>query len=142
MGIDFGSARTGLAVCDSGEILASPVGQVDCVGKSLGEIARIVVNSAKEHGAEEFVLGYPRNMDGTVSESGEKVERFREKLLKISEKSVTLRDERLTTVMGGDYLSQAGVYGKKRAKVLDAAAAVVILQEFLDYRKSMGICGN
>ena len=136
LGVDFGSARTGLAVCDPGEILASPVAQLECKGKNLESIAKSIAGYAKKHGAAEIVVGYPKNMNGTESGMSATCKSFAERLERVSTLPVILRDERLTTVMSHSMLSSADVRGQKRKAVTDTAAAVVILQEYLDYRRN------
>lgn len=135
LGVDLGKARTGLAVCDPGEVLASPAQQLDCNGKGLVGIAELVAEQAKKLGAAEIVVGYPKNMDGTIGAAAVKCKDFTALLGQICGLPVTLRDERLTTVMAHSQLSAADVRGKKRKAVTDAAAAVIILQEYLDYRR-------
>jgi len=135
LGVDFGSARTGLAVCDPGEVLASPIAQLDCKGKSLASIAKIISEHAKKHGTAEIVVGLPKNMDGTESEMTVKCNAFADVLASVSGLPVILRDERLTTVMTHGMLNAANKRGRKRKAVTDAAAAVVILQEYLDFRR-------
>ena len=66
MGVDFGDARTGLAVCDKGEMLASPAGVIS--EKDFTQCQEKVAAAAKEHRAELLVVGYPKNMNGTVGE--------------------------------------------------------------------------
>ncbi|MDR1410555.1 MAG: Holliday junction resolvase RuvX [Oscillospiraceae bacterium] len=135
-GVDLGNARTGLAVCDPGEVLASPVTQLECKGKSLSSIAELIAERAKKHGVAEIVVGYPKKMDGTSGASAVKCKDFAAKLEQICGLPVVLRDERLTTVMAHSALSAADVHGKKRKAVTDAAAAVIILQEYLDFRRN------
>ncbi|MDR1805299.1 MAG: Holliday junction resolvase RuvX [Clostridium sp.] len=136
LGVDFGSARTGLAACDAGEVLAYPVGRIDCKGKSLAAIAAQISEQAKSLGAAEIVVGCPRNMDGSESEMTVKCKAFTDILRKQSELPIILRDERLTSVMAHNALSGTDVRGKKRKAVVDSAAAVIILQEYLDFRRN------
>ena len=136
MGVDFGDARTGLAICDKGEMLASPVGVIEeynfekCIEK--------VAESAIKNKAEEIVVGYPKNMNGTVGERAEKCKLFSEKLAELVEVPVKLWDERCTTVSAHNYLNQTNTRGKKRKAVVDAVAATIILESYLEYRKNMG----
>lgn len=134
LGIDLGKARTGVAVCDQGEVLASPL----CVIKEhnrerlLEEIHRL----SKEYKANEIALGLPRNMDGSEGESAQNAREFGERLREKTGLPVALVDERGTTVTAHGYLNQTDVRGKKRKAVVDSVAAVIILQNYLDYRRN------
>ncbi len=134
LGIDLGKARTGVAVCDQGEVLASPL----CVIKEhnrerlLEEILRL----SKEHKADEIALGLPRNMDGSEGESAQNAREFGRLLREKTGLPVALVDERGTTVTAHGYLNQTDVRGKKRKAVVDSVAAVIILQNYLDYRRN------
>lgn len=134
LGIDLGKARTGIAICDQGEVLASPL----CVlhehnrQRLLQEIARL----AKERYAAEFALGLPKNMDGSEGESAQNARAFGEQLRELTGLPVNLVDERGTTVAAHGYLNQVDVRGKKRKSVVDSVAAVIILQNYLDYRRN------
>ena len=136
MGVDFGDARTGLAICDKCEMLASPIGVIEeynfekCIEK--------VVESAIKNKAEEIVVGYPKNMNGTVGERAEKCKLFSEKLAEQIKVPVKLWDERCTTVSAHNYLNQTNTRGKKRKAVVDVVAATIILESYLEYRKNMG----
>lgn len=134
MSVDFGDARTGIAVCDRGELLASPV----CVisEKDFDECIRKTAEKAKELKAQEVVVGYPKNMNGTIGERAEKCQLFSEKLAEITDCPVKLWDERCTTVSAHNYLNVTNTRGKKRKAVVDAVAATIILESYLDYRKN------
>ena len=127
LAVDLGKARTGLALCDEGEILASPAGVITQYNreKLVGEVAQ----KARELGAREIVVGLPRNMDGSEGESARGAREFAAAL------QVTMRDERLTTVTAHGYLNETNTRGKKRKAVVDAVAAVVILEEYLAFRR-------
>ena len=118
------------------EMLASPIGVIEeynfekCIEK--------VVESAIKNKAEEIVVGYPKNMNGTVGERAEKCKLFSEKLAEQIEVPVKLWDERCTTVSAHNYLNQTNTRGKKRKAVVDAVAATIILESYLEYRKNMG----
>jgi putative Holliday junction resolvase len=134
MSVDFGEARTGLAVCDEGEILASPL----CVvrEKNFRRRAEAVAARAVSSGAGLIVVGHPKKMDGTKSEAAEKCERFSALVRELSGIPVALWDERVTTVLANTYLNEAEVRGRKRKAVVDAVAACIILEEYLTYRHS------
>lgn len=137
MSVDFGDARTGIAVCDKGEILASPV----CVicEKDFNECIRKTAEKSRELKAEEIVVGYPKNMNNTIGERAEKCRQFSEELSKLVECPVKLWDERCTTVSAHNYLNVTNTRGKKRKSVVDAVAATIILESYMGYRKN---CNN
>lgn len=134
MSVDFGDSRTGIAICDKTELLASPIGVIE--EKDFEKCIEKVGNAAKEHKAEEIVVGYPKNMNGTIGERAEKCELFSKKLAEIVDVPVKLWDERNTTVSAHYYLNQTNTRGKKRKAVVDAVAATIILESYLGYRKN------
>ena len=130
LGIDPGHARTGLAVSDSGGFLASSL----CVITEYNDEKLIdkIAQKAAEVKADILVVGLPRNMDGT---EGESAVRARELARRLSEKTSlphVMQDERGTTITAHAYLSSGNVYGKKRKQKVDAVAACIILQDYLD----------
>ncbi len=130
LSIDLGHARTGLAISDSGGFLASSL----CVITEYNDEKLIdkIAQKAKETKADILVVGLPRNMDGT---EGESALRAREIGSKLSEKTGlphVMQDERGTTITAHAYLSSGNVYGKKRKQKVDAVAACIILQDYLD----------
>ena len=134
LGVDFGDSRTGLAICDKSEFLASPV----CViqEKDFQTCAEKVAQQAKELKAELLVVGYPKNMNNTIGERAEKCQAFAELLHELTGLDFVLWDERCTTVSAHGYLNQTNTRGKKRKAVVDAVAAVIILDSYLGYRKN------
>lgn len=133
LAVDYGDSRTGLAVCDKSEFLASPVGVI--FEKFEPKVVEAVSDKAKELKAELLVVGHPRNMDGSYGERALKCAGFAELLKEKTGLSVTLWDERLTTVSAHRVLNEVNVRGKKRKNVVDAVAAVMILEDFLASRK-------
>ncbi len=133
MSVDYGDTRTGIAVCDKSEILASPVKVItqSYEPKLIAEIVPL----AKEKGAELIVVGLPKNMDGSEGERAQKCRCFAEKLSVESGIECVLFDERLTTVSAHRALSTTNVRGQKRKEVVDAVAAVIILEGYLKTRK-------
>lgn len=134
MAVDFGDSRTGLAVCDKGEILASPLATV--FEKNFDRCAEEVAKKAAENKAEMLVVGDPVNMNGTRGERSEKCRLFAEKLRELSGLEVQMWDERSTTVSAINIMNENNRRGKKRKEVLDQAAAAIILESFLAYRKN------
>ena len=134
LAIDLGKARTGIAVSDEGELLASPV----CVLQEYdrGRLADRVAALAEEYHVGLLVLGLPRNMDGSEGESARSARDFGDLLAEKTGLPVAFQDERGTTVTAHNYLNLTNTRGKKRKSVVDAVAAVIILQNHLDYRRN------
>jgi putative Holliday junction resolvase len=134
MAVDYGDARTGLSCCDRTETLASPLGVIHerDYDKTLAKVAA----AAREYGVGEIIVGYPKNMNNTIGPSAEKCAAFAEKLAKITLLPVKLWDERSTTVSAHNILNETDTRGKKRKEVVDAVAAVLILENYLMYRKN------
>ena len=133
MAVDLGLARTGLAISDPSETLASPLGTIP--ERKEDRLLQRVAACAAEQGAQAVVVGYPRNMDGSRGESARRAEAFAQSLEEVSGLPVTLWDERLTTVSAADYLNQTDTRGKKRKAVIDTVAATIILQDYLESRR-------
>jgi putative Holliday junction resolvase len=132
--VDFGDARTGLAICDSSELLASPVCVVQ--ERDFECCARKVAERAAEQKAEQIVVGYPKNMNNTIGERAEKCAAFAKLLETLTGLETVLWDERCTTVSAHNFLNVTNTRGKKRKAVVDAVAAVIILESYLGYRKN------
>ena len=134
LAVDYGDVRTGLAVCDKSEFLASPI----CVitERNIDRVVSLVSDKAKELKAEEIVVGLPKNMDGSEGFRAEACKEFAKKLSEISGISVVLRDERLTTVSAHRIMNMTDVRGSKRKNTVDAVAAVIILEDYIAYRKN------
>ncbi|MBE6855006.1 MAG: Holliday junction resolvase RuvX [Ruminococcus sp.] len=133
LAVDFGDARTGLACCDKTELLASPAGVIS--EKDFDLCIQKTADAAMEHRAERIVVGYPKNMNNTVGERAEKCTLFAERLEALSGIPCVLWDERCTTITAHRYLNDTNTRGKKRKAVVDAVAATIILENYLDYRK-------
>ena len=134
MAVDLGDARTGLACCDRTELLASPIGVIH--ETDFNEIIRQVAVASVEYDVKEIVVGYPKNMNGTIGERAEKCEKFANILSQLVDVPVKLWDERSTTVSATNYLNETNTRGKKRREVIDAVAATIILESYMEYRKN------
>jgi len=134
LSVDYGKVRTGIAVCDKNEIIASPVEVIKETDMNMlaGKISR----TAHERKAEMIVLGLPKNMDGTEGESAENVRRFADILSEKTGLEVVLHDERGTTVTAHRYLNMTDTRGKKRKAVVDSVAAVIILEDYMNFRRN------
>ncbi len=134
MAVDYGAARTGLAVCDRTEFLASPVGVIH--EKDYLQTVTKIVYAAKEYDVQMIVVGYPKNMDGTAGSKAEKCADLANKLKNITGLPVVLWDERQTTMQATTYLNETNVRGQKRKNIIDEVAATIILESYLQYRKN------
>ena len=134
MSVDLGKARTGLAVCDKTEFLASPYKVI--FEKSPNKLPEKVVQAAMEAKAELIVVGLPKNMDGTEGESAQNARAFAERLKELTGLPVDMQDERGTTITAHGYLNDTNTRGKKRKAVVDEVAATIILQDYLDARRN------
>lgn len=132
MGVDFGDARTGVAVSD---LLCSLVGTTTVIHsrnmeKTVAEIVRMVRGSD----IGEIVVGLPKNMDGSEGARAETCRVFAQKLQEATGLPVQLWDERRTTVEAHNILSEHNYHGKKRKDTVDAVAAALILEGYLAFR--------
>jgi putative Holliday junction resolvase len=128
LAVDHGVKRCGLALSDSAERLAVALPTLE--GADAASIAAV----AREHEAELVVVGLPLNMDGSEGPAARRSRAFADELRREA-LEVALWDERLTTAEGNARLRQAGLNRKERARREDAAAAIVILESFLEARK-------
>ena len=134
MAIDYGDARTGVAVSDPTGLLAGFTTVIQSHNPDFvaSEVARLV----KVHEAEELVMGFPRNMDGTEGPRAELYKGFAKKLEECANMPVRLWDERRTTVEAHAILSENGKKMKRHRKNVDAVAATLILEGYLTYRRT------
>ena len=134
MSVDLGKARTGIAVSDSGESFAFP--KTVITEYNTERLVNKISALANEYGAELIVVGYPKNMDGSSGSRAEECKEIAEKIGSVSGKETVLWDERCTTVSAHTALNFTDTRGKKRKEVIDAVAAVIILEDYLKYRKN------
>ncbi len=134
MSVDYGNARTGLAVCDKGELLASPVGVIK--ETYMPKVAKAIAEAAVERKAELVVVGCPVNMDGSFGDRAKACTELAELLESEYSLNVTTWDERMTTIIAHKNLNETNTRGKKRKEVVDAVAATIILEDYLRYRKN------
>jgi putative Holliday junction resolvase len=134
MAVDYGDVRTGLAVCDRTEFLASPIGTIE--ERNATVLAMKVAHMAEQYEVGEIIVGLPLNMNGSKGPRAEKCEAFANMLSELTEIPVNMWDERSTTVSAHNILNETNVRGKKRKAVVDTVAATVILEAYLEYRKN------
>lgn len=133
LGLDLGSRTLGIAVSDKSGMIASSLKIIrhdEDYDGLLDEVKKIV----DELEIDGIVLGFPKNMNGSIGPKGELSILFKEKLEDNLSIPIFLQDERLSTKSATDMLISGGVSRKKRKKVIDAVAATIILQTFLDRR--------
>ena len=136
MAIDYGDAHTGIAVSDPTGLLAGFTTVITAYRPEA--VAQRVAELAREHGAEELVLGHPVNMDGSLGPRSEKAKAMQALLEEATGLPVVLWDERRTTIDAHHILYQSGKNARQRKKVVDAVAATLILEGYLTYKKSQG----
>ena len=132
MGIDYGDARTGIAISD---LLCSIVGSTTVIhsrnaDKTLEQIKVLVT----QHDVGEIVMGLPKNMNGTEGPRAELCREFAKRVEEVTGLPVKLWDERRTTVEAHNILSAHNYHGKKRKDTVDAVAASLILEGYLGFR--------
>lgn len=134
LGVDVGAVRVGIALSDPAPMLATPLETLrrdEEGGSDLAKIADLV----SEHDVVEIVIGLPKTLAGRHGSAAEIAQAYGEALVeKVAPVPVRFHDERLTTVTASRKLSKRGVRGKKQRAVVDQAAAVEILQAYLDGR--------
>lgn len=139
LGIDVGAVRVGVALCDPDGVLATPLVTLardpkpvaDGGGSDLREIAALVA----EHDVVQIVVGLPRTLAGADGPAAVTARAFGADLAAVVDVAVEFSDERLTTVVATRQLRERGVTGRRRRAVVDQAAAVAILQGWLDSRR-------
>ena len=134
MAIDYGDAHTGIAISDPTGFLAGYTTTIDAYRAEV--VADRVWQIAQEHGVEELVLGFPKNMDGSLGPRAEKYLAMGELLKSVTGLPLTMWDERRTTIDAHQILMTGGKNAKKRKKVVDAVAASLILEGYLTFKKS------
>ena len=133
MALDYGDARTGVAISD---LMCSIVGST-CVIPSRNTEKAIadIVKLAKDNSVGQIVVGLPKNMDGTEGVRAELCREFAARISEVTGLPVTMWDERRTTVEAHNILSQHNYHGKKRKNTVDAVAASLILEGYLNSLK-------
>ncbi|MFB9661528.1 Holliday junction resolvase RuvX [Glycomyces mayteni] len=140
LGIDLGKARIGVAVCDPDGLLATPVATVrrdlKTAGENIPADIQEIAETAREYDVVEIVVGLPVTLSGeegpAAAHTRAWVEQFADH---VSPTPVTLTDERMTTAVATRRLNEGGVRGKRKRSIVDQAAAVEILQTWLDRRR-------
>jgi putative Holliday junction resolvase len=137
LGLDVGDRRIGVALSDESATLATGLDTIRRVGprKDLKAVAALV----REHGVGEVVVGLPRKLDGTIGVQARKTLDFMDSLRPVVGVPVVAWDERLTSALADQALLEADLSRRDRRAVVDKVSAILILQNYLDYRKVTGV---
>ncbi len=134
LSVDLGKSRTGTAVCDNSEIIASPLEVIKEHNKE--KLIVKITELCVQREVQLIVLGLPKNMDGTEGESAINAREFGKMLAEHSKLPVEFVDERGTTITAHNFLNTTNTRGKNRKQVVDAVAATIILEDFLRFRRN------
>ena len=135
LGVDFGEARTGVAVSDESRFLASGIGYIKVGG--LDKTAEKIAEIAEEQKAVAVVVGCPVNMNGSEGPRAERCREFGRRVSEITGLPVVMMDERMTTMAASRFLNETNTRGAKRKSVIDTLSAQIILQNCLDRLKNI-----
>jgi putative pre-16S rRNA nuclease len=133
LGLDLGQSRIGVAISDPDRRMAVPLGTVRT---GAPQDVKAIAAMVEQHGVNALVVGKPLSLSGRKGEAADHAEKFAQALRDLLGLPVFLEDERLTTVQAHRRLSEAGVPGRERRRVVDQTAATLILQAYLDRIRS------
>ena len=135
LGLDIGDVRIGVAVCDSLEIAAFPVGLVRRIGSLKRDVAAVAA-LATEQEAEGIVVGLPLSLDGSIGPQAQKTQGFARALANSLPVPIVFWDESLSSVDAEDLLIAQGMSRAKRREKIDQTAAALILESYLQHRRA------
>ncbi len=135
LGLDLGNRTLGMAISDFLGILANPIGTFRFEDQNLNSALEETKRVIKENQVEKIVLGFPKNMNGTIGPQAEYCLKFKEMLEEATALEVIMIDERLTSKQADVIMLAADMSRKKRKKNVDKLAATIILQTYLDTKK-------
>ncbi len=131
LGIDYGEVRTGLAVSDDAEIVATVIGTVHERDKE--KLADRITAVCQEEHIEKIIIGLPKNMDGSEGFRAEHTRKFAAMLQeRMPQIPLEFYDERMTTMVASRFMMEANTKGKKKKAAIDALSAQIILQDYLE----------
>jgi putative Holliday junction resolvase len=133
LGIDFGDSRIGIAVSDPLGWTAQGIDTLEWRG-GMERPAEAIKQLVSEYGVQQIVMGFPKNMNGTIGPRGEKTQEFINLLQEFTGLEIVKWDERLTTVAAHRMMHEVGMKTSKKKKFVDRIAATLILQGYLDSR--------
>lgn len=135
IGLDVGDRRIGVAFGDTELRIATPLGVI--VRTTTQQDALAIARLAQDYDAHRMIVGLPRNMDGTLGHQAQATQVYADELGVLAKLSVTYWDERLSTIEATRRAQETGARGKKSRRSLDAVAAAVILQDYMDNQTSV-----
>jgi len=134
LGIDFGESRTGLAISDESELIARGLSTFQA--KKDKEFIPYLKKIIGQNEVREIVIGFPKMMDGSLGEKAKEVQKFAEKIKGVLEIPIVLWDERLSSVQSEKILREMGEKYTRQKQKVDQLSAVLILQNYLDYKRN------
>ena len=130
MGVDYGDARTGIALSD---LLCTIVGSTEVIhSKGREKTIQRICELVRLHDVGQIVVGLPKNMDGSEGASADKIRAFAELLRPLTDAEIVFLDERVSTMAAHRILNMTDTRGQKRKDVVDTLSAEIILQNYLD----------
>lgn len=139
LALDVGTKNIGMAVCDPLGITAQSLPTIRRKGDTDKDV-QFVTDAIKEYGVETIVVGLPKNMNGTEGPSCDMAKEFAAEVAQKMDTPIVFWDERLTSRMAENAMIEADLTRKKRKQKVDSLAAILILQNYLDYLKSSKNC--
>jgi len=136
LGLDIGDRKIGVSISDPSQTLATPLRTIIRDNDDLA--ISVILDLVENHKIEKIVVGLPYSLSGVIGKQAEKVLAFKDKLTAKANVEIVMQDERLSSVSANRKLREAGKKGSKLKNEMDAAAATVILQVYLDTQKLSG----
>ncbi len=136
LGLDVGDKKIGVALSDPSQVLATPLKTIIRVNDDIA--IKEIVGLAGKHDISKIIVGLPYSLNGSIGKQAEKVLLFSRQIAQATDVEIIMQDERLTSVSANQKLREAGKKGSKLKNEMDAAAATVILQAYLDEVKLNG----
>ena len=134
LAIDLGEKRTGIAICDKNETISYPLEIIVEIDRK--KLIEKIFQISNENKAELILVGFAKNMDGSIGEKAKICEKFAKELKEKTKLPVALWDERQTTKLASRFLIESNTKKRKKKKVIDGVAATIILDSFIQFRKN------